>query len=135
MWLSRGAFNFESTIELGEFDRVRLERIRSGLDLLHRTEAKDLHVRRPEELLVVARVHEPLFDAPNGALDIAHKFPSVSALELSDLCLVVEDGVLEYLLNVFVAYFRRFFPWRAQVLPTVHCQVDLCVPKVLRLVI
>ena len=39
-----------------------LQRVCGGFDLLNGAEAEDIHVRRPEELLVVPRVDQFLFN-------------------------------------------------------------------------
>ena len=48
---------------------------------------------------------------------------------------MVEHRVLENLLNVFIADLGWFFTWRAQVLPTIDCEVDLGIAKVFGFVI
>ena len=122
-------------MDLGVFDRLGLEGISCGLDLAHRPKAKDFQVRRPEELFVVSRVDQLLFDIADRSLYIADSLTSVPRLQLADLGLMVKDRVLEDLLNVFVAYFGRLFAWGAQMLAAVHGQIDLCIAKVFWLVV
>ena len=126
---------FPSLVQLVVFDGLDLKGVSCRLDLVHRSEPKQLQVWRPEELLVVARVNQLLFDGANRIFDVADQLAAIATLQLPDLRLVVEDGVLEDLLYVFVADLRRLFPWRPQVLSAVNGQVDLGVAEVLGLVV
>ena len=112
-----------------------MQGISGRLDLANRSEAKKLKVGRPKELLVVPRVHQLLLYVADRALNVANKFTAVPTLQLSNLRLVVEDRILEYLLNVLVADLWRFFTRRAQVLTTINSEVDLGVAEILRLIV
>ena len=116
-------------------DWVLLKSISSGLDLFDSAEAKQLHVWCPKELLVVARINQLLLNRSDWTLYIADKFSSISALKLPDLCFVIEYWVFKYLLNVFVAYFRRLFPWWSEMLSTINSKIDLGVSKIFRFII
>ena len=48
---------------------------------------------------------------------------------------MIEHRVLEDLLDVFIADLGRVLSWGSQMLSTIHCQVNLCVSKVLGFVI
>ena len=48
---------------------------------------------------------------------------------------MVEDWVLEDLLNVFIADFGWLFTRRSQMLPTIHCKINLCITEVFWFVI
>lgn len=76
-----------------------------------------------------------MLDVSDRAFDIADEFSAVAALQFSDLCLVIEDGILKDLLYVFVAYFRWFLAWGSQMLPSVDSQIDLGIAEIFRFVV
>ena len=57
-----------------------MQGVSRGLDLPYSSEAEELEVGRPEELLVVPRVNQLLLNVANRALDVADKFTPIPAL-------------------------------------------------------
>jgi len=76
-----------------------------------------------------------LLNVPDRAFNVADEFSAVAALQFSDLCLVIEDGVFKDLLYIFVAYFRGFLSWRSQMLTSIDGQVDLGIAEIFGLVV
>ena len=100
-----------SHVELRVLDGLHLQGICCRFDLPHSAETEELKIGRPKELLVVAGIYQLFLDVSNRGLDVTDELASVATLQLSDLRLVVEDGVFEDLLNILVADFGRLLSW------------------------
>ena len=96
-----------SHVELRVLNWLHLQGICCRFDLPHSAKAEELKIGRPEKLLVVARIDQLFLDVSNRGLDVTDELASVATLQLSDLRLVVKDGVFEDLLNILVADFGR----------------------------
>jgi hypothetical protein len=75
------------------------------------TEAVQLAISSPDELLEIGWLLQLLLDSVHGRLGVADHLLSHLFLLLSDLVLVVKHRVIEYLFYVFLSNLRWFISW------------------------
>ena len=89
-----------------------------------------------EESLVVLGASKQRLSLLYFVLQFVEQLASIFMVNLNEVVLMVKHRVSKDRLYVFVGNLGLLFvAWRSQVLPTVHCQVNLGVAKLFGLIV